>query len=163
MADKGFYRTWKARVNAVPRLQRFVQGGIGMSYPMLSYTDQGLYIRHFYHAADQIGPDTMLIGPARVLVTMDYEPFDILDMNSQPFDLPLFEDVEYRLSAEERAALRPKIHDLHGLYDQLLATYPEPPGTELIDEFAATLQRVVPPVLWPYYELLLGDLVPASQ
>jgi hypothetical protein len=163
MADQGFYRTWKARIHAIPELKRFQQDGVAASYPIFSYTDDGLRVRHFYHAADQIAPNTMLIGPARILATLDYASGDIVDVNFEPFTLPLFEDVEYTLTAEEREARRPDVQRLEGLYDQVLATYPEPPDSDLVGDFVATLQRVVPPVLWPYYEQLLGDHVPASQ
>lgn len=163
MTEQGFYRTWKMRLQALPGLQRFQQVGIGASYPMLAYTDAGLHVRHFYHAADQIGPDTMMFGPARVLVTLAYETFDIVSTDFQPFDLPLFEQVEYTLTADERRARRPAIEHLEGLYDHLLATYPEAPGGDVVGDFAAALHAVVPPLLWPYYERLLPDLAQASQ
>ncbi len=163
MAENGFYRTWKAHINAIPSLKRFQQVGIGVSYPLLAYTDDGLLVRHFYHAADLIGPDTVLIGPPRVLVAMDYETSEIVDTDFEAFNLPLFEDVEYTLSAEERAARQPDVERLQALYDAMLASYPEPPESELMTEFVATLRRVVPPVLWPYYETSLGNLTHVSQ
>src|SRR5207247_948011 len=113
--------------------------------------------------ADQIGPNTILVGPPRVLATLDYETSTITDVNFEPFDLPLFEDVEYTLTPEERAARRPNVERLEGLYDRMLASYPEPPESDLMAEFAAALQRVVPPVLWPYYEVMLGNVAHASQ
>ncbi len=134
-----------------------------MSYPVFAYTEAGLHLRHFYYAADQVGPDTVVIGSPRVLVTLDYGTYDVLDANFEPFDLPLFEDVKYTLSPEERAARRPDVQRLEALYDQMLAPYPEVPDGKLVDEFGAALHRVVPPVLWPYYSLLLTDMVPANE
>ena len=163
MADQGFYRTWKARIHSIPSLQQFQQDGIAASYPVFAYTDSGLHIRHFYHTGDQIGPNTILIGPARVLATLDYETGDVLDVDFEPFKLPLFENVEYTLSPDERVARRPDVQHLEGLYDRMLETYPEPPSGDVVADFTAALQRVVPPVLWPYYEALLGDLIPAHE
>jgi hypothetical protein len=163
MAEQGFYRKWKALINAAPDLKQFQQSGVGASYPVFAYTDDGLYVGHFYHGADQIGPDTMLIGPPRVLATLDYENSNLVDVNFEPFDLPPFEDVEYTLTREEREARRPNVERLEALYDRMLATYPEPPGSDVVAEFAAALQRVVPPILWPYYEQLLGNLAHVSQ
>jgi hypothetical protein len=163
MAEQEFYKTWKMRLQTIPHLRRFQQPGIGRSYPVFAYTEGGLLVRHFHHTAERSGPDSILLGPARVLVTLDFETFENVDLNFEAFDLPLFEDVEFTLNAEERAALRPDIQRLEALYDELLATYPEPPDSDVVEDFAATLQRVVPPVLWPYYEQLLGDHVPASQ
>jgi hypothetical protein len=163
MSEQKFYRTWKARIHAIPQLQQFMQDNVGASYPILVYTDDGVLVQHFYHAANQIGPDTMLIGPARVVATLACETFEVVGVNFQPFDLPLFEDVEYTLSAVERAARRPDVARLEVLYDAMLATYPEPPGSDLIAEFVTMLQRVVPPVLWPYYRALLGDLAQVGR
>jgi hypothetical protein len=87
-------------------------------------------------------------------VTLAYETYDIVNVDFEPFDLPLFELVEYTLSEEERAEKRTHIARLKAQYDRLLATYPEPPESHALEEFAAALQNVVPPVLWPYYELL---------
>lgn len=154
VAEQGFYRTWKARVRAIPGLQQYRKVGIGMSYPIFAHTNDGLHVRHFYHIAERTGPDTIQIGPARVLVTLAYETFAVVDENSEPFDLPLFEVVEYTLSADERDARRDDVRVLETFYDRLLEPYPGAPGKVLVDEFAATLFRVVPPVLWPYYELL---------
>src|SRR5947208_1366817 len=135
MAEQGFYRMWKARLQSIPRLQQFQQGGIAASYPVFVYTDAGLHIRHFYHSGDQVGPSTILIGPARVLVTLDYETGELVDVDFEPFKLPPFEDVEYTLSPEERDARRPDVQGLEGLYDRMLETYPELPSSGLAAEF----------------------------
>ena len=124
------------------------------SYPVFAYTNAGLHMRHFYYSGEQIGPDTVTIGPPRILVTLAYETYDIVNVDFEPFNLPLFELVEYTLSEEERAEKRTHIAKLQTLYDRLLATYPEPPESHVLEEFAVALQNVVPPVLWPYYELL---------
>jgi hypothetical protein len=163
MGDHGFYRMWKTRTHAIPRLQRFLQVGIGTSYPILAYTDDGLLVRHFYHAADQLGPNTMLIGPARVLVTMDYATSEVVDVDFEPFNLPLFDHVTYTLTAQEREARRSDVVRVQSLYDEMLANYPEPPRNAVMNEFATALRRVVPPMLWPYYELLLGQPAHASR
>jgi hypothetical protein len=154
MAEEGFYKMWQACTHAIPRLQRYQRVGIMTSYPVFAYTDAGLQIRHFYYSGEQIGADTVMIGPPRILVTLAYETYDIVNVDFEPFDLPLFENVEYTLGAEERAAKRPFIAQLEAQYDRLLAPYPEPPETKVVEEFGTALQRVVPPVLWPYYELL---------
>ena len=157
MAEQGLYRQWMDRVHDIPRLRRFRQTGIGESYPMLAYTDSGLRVRLFYFDADLIGPDTLLIGPPRVLFTVAYDTIEILEMDPRPFDLPLFEDVAYTLNADERAARKTDVLHLEAVYDQILGLYRELPGRALVDEFAAVLQMVVPPVFWPYYALLLEN------
>jgi hypothetical protein len=162
MAKQGFYRTWKTDLHANLRLQGLMQPGIGESYPIFAFTDNGLHIRHFYHDADQVGPDTMYIGSPRALVTLDYESRDIVSADVDPFDLPAFEPVQYTLSAQERIARRPAVDHLVMLYDRMMESYPEPPSSELRDEFATTLHQVVPPVLWPFYQLLLHDLIRES-
>ena len=163
MFENGFYKTWKAHLHAIPRLQPLMQGGIGESYPMFAYTVSGLHIRQFYFPNDQTGPNTVVIGRPQILVTLDYETGEILNIEDEPFSLPPFDLVEYTLSADERAARRPDVERLQGFYDQMLATYPEPPEYAVIENFLAMLQRVVPPVLWPYYEQLQGNLAPTSQ
>jgi hypothetical protein len=163
MFENGFYKTWKAYVHTIPRLQALMQGGIGESYPTFAYTDSGLHIRHFYFPNDQTGPNMIVIGTPQILVTLDYETGEILNTDDDPFNLPPFDLIEYTLSADVREARRPDVKRLQALYDQMLATYPEPPDRAILDDFVATLEWVVPPVLWPYYEQLQGDMASTSQ
>lgn len=163
MAEAGFYETWHMRMRAIPQLQRYQQAGIMTSYPVFAWTGDGLHIRHFYYSGEQIGPDTVTVGPPRLQVTLAYETYDIVDVNFEPFDLPLFESVEYSLSPEERAAKRPQIAFLKQQYDRLLAAYPEPPADTALDDFDAALQQVVPPVLWPYYEILQRGVIQVGR
>jgi hypothetical protein len=163
MFENGFYWTWKEHLHDIPRLQPLMQGGIGESYPMFAYTDSGLHIWHFYYPNDQIGPDTIVIGPPQILVTLDYATGEVLNIDNEPFTLQPFDLVEYSLSPGERDARRSAVVRLQALYEQLLATYPARPDSTVIDDFLATLKRVVPPVLWPYYEQLQADLVQTRQ
>lgn len=159
MAEAGFYKTWQERIRAIPQLQRYQQVGIMTSYPVFAYTGDGLHMRHFYYSGEQIGPDTVTVGPPRLLVTLAYETFDIVNVDFEPFELPLFEDTEYTLSADERAAKRPLIAQLQAEYDRLLASYPEPPESQALEDFGQALQSVVPPMLWPYYEILQRGVI----
>ena len=88
MFENGFYKTWRAHLHAIPRLQPLMQGGVGESYPMFAYTDSGLHIRHFYFPYDQVGPDTVVIGAPQVLITLDYETGEIVNTDDKPFNLP---------------------------------------------------------------------------
>jgi len=86
-----------------------------------------------------------------------------VSVDFNPFDVPPFEAIEYTLSKEVRAERRLLIQELEAQYDQLLATYPESPNLRARDKFGVILQRVVPPILWPYYEVLTRDVTHAQS
>jgi hypothetical protein len=78
-----------------------------------------------------------------------------VESETNPFDLPPLENAVYEVPEEEHEAKRALIARLETLYDEALSNYPEPPPSAVANELVETLQQVVPPALWPYYEQLM--------
>jgi len=154
MPIENFLSIWHAHINNIPELEPFEDAGTSASYPCYFQTDQGSFIRYFYHLAEQTGTNTMHIGTPFALVTLHLDDFRLVELNKTGFDLPPFPAVEITLGNAERQTRRQLAARLITLYDALFQTYPKTPEPSIQREIYATLKQVVPEVLWPYYEIL---------
>lgn len=149
----GFLEIWEEHLEDIPEVSRFLEAGIGTSYPILSSSKEGLLIRHFHHTAELLGPDELQYGMPRILVTLRYEDFKLVDLVIEPnLGVPPFQDTTYKVTAENA-----KPEDFDELYDELLKNYPKPPDKALAERYIAGLRKSAPPLLWPFYEVLLKD------
>jgi hypothetical protein len=154
MADEGFIEVWQRHLQADERLGTLVQVGLTASYPMFAHDGHDLLVRHFYYPSSRTGPNQVTLSGPRLLVSLMLPDFAFVESETNPFDLPPLESSVYEVPEGEHEAKRALIGRLEALYDEALSTYPEPPPHEVGMELIDTLQQVVPPALWPYYEQL---------
>ena len=152
MADDGFIAAWQRQLQADARLGTLVQVGLTASYPMFARFGPDLFVRHFYYPSSRTGPNEVTLSAPRLLVTLTLPDLKFAESETNPFDLPRFEDSVYEVPEEEHETKRALIGQLEALYDEALSPFPAPPTREVAEELLETLQQVVPPALWPYYE-----------
>ena len=155
MITQDFLETWNEQVREIPQLSGYDEVGYGASYPVFVRTQVGLCTRHFYYRADQTGPDTMVITEPCAVVLVKLDDFSLVSID--PANVPWIDPVSITLSPEERKTRRALYERLSVLYDQIVKGYPAAPDSAVAAEFVQTLQKLVPPVFWPYYEALLDD------
>jgi hypothetical protein len=155
MAVDGFITAWQRHLQADERLGTLVQVGLTTSYPMFARVGDNLFVRHFYYPSSRTGPNEVTVSGPRLLVTLALPDLAFVESETNPFDLPPLENAVYEVPEEEHEAKRALIARLETLYDEALSNYPEPPPSAVANELVETLQQVVPPALWPYYEQLM--------
>lgn len=149
-----FLATWDLRARMIPGLRPYQRPGMGSSYPLPVLTDDGVSLAQFYHFANLLDPDTMIIQAPGHLVRLSYPDWQLIEAIQTDFGLPPFPDTPYTLTPPERDARRPLLEQLEALYEEVMANYPQPPSRATADNLIAALQQVVPSVLWPYYQAL---------
>lgn len=159
IALNSFLKTWRDCLRHIPELERYREEGIANSYPLFAWSSSGLLARHFYHLAQQSGPNSLVIGAPHALVTLKAADLSLVSLQGNAFAIQPFENTEYRVSPAEQQTLRSQMERLKLIYDRILESYPKPPSTTLASEFFSVLFSVVPPTLWPYYKVLAPDFI----
>jgi hypothetical protein len=127
---------------------------------MLAAEDDRLQTRHFYHVADQVGPNQLHLGPPLGCVVMDQADGSLLaaypadQLGIEPFD-----EMTYVVPPERQPAIRANVRRLRELYDVVVERFPDEPSGEEGPAFWDALRGVVPPALLPAYEALSPEFV----
>ncbi len=78
MPKTGFLARWNVQVRSNPQLAALQSPGLARSYPLLAAEDGRLQTCHFYHVADQVGPNQLHLGPPLGCVVMDHADGSLL-------------------------------------------------------------------------------------
>ena len=159
IALNSFLTTWHNCLQTIPELERYREEGIGNSYPMFAWSGDALMARHFYHLEQQTGPNSLLIGAPHALVTLKAADLSLVSLQGNAFALKPLENTEFKISPGEQQTLRMQMNRLKLLYDEILGLYPKPPALAKASEYLSVLFSVVPPMLWPYYQVLAADFI----
>lgn len=151
---ESFITAWKRHLQADKRLGTLVQVGLATSYPLFAHDGQGLVARHFYYPSSRTGPNQVTLSAPQLLVTLALPDLHFVASETGSLGLPPFEDSVYAVPEEEHEAKRALLQRLELLYDEALRAFPVPPAPEVGSQLLDTLQQVVPPALWPYYQRL---------
>jgi hypothetical protein len=160
MADTTFLDRWEAQVRANATLANLHMPGMARSYPMLAAEEGRLETLHFYHVADQVGPNQLHLGPPLGCVVMDHAEGTLLaTYTPDQFGIEPFEETTYVVPPDRQPAIRASVGRLRELYDVVAARFPGELSGEAGPAFWDALRGVVPPVLLPAYEALSPEFV----
>lgn len=160
MAKTGFLARWNVQVRSNPQLATLQSPGMARSYPMLAAEDGRLQTLHFYHVADQVGPNRLHLGPPLGCAVLDHADGSLLAAyTADQLGIEPFEETTYIVSAERQPVIRANVQRLRELYDVVVERFPDEPSGEAGPAFWDALRGVVPPLLLPAYEALSPDFV----
>ncbi len=160
MPKTGFLARWNVQVRSNPQLAALQSPGLARSYPLLAAEDGRLQTCHFYHVADQVGPNQLHLGPPLGCVVMDHADGSLLA--AYPADrlgIEAFEEMIYTVPPERQQVIRANVRRLRELYDVVVERFPDEPSGEEGPAFWDALRDVIPPALLPAYEVLSPDFV----
>jgi hypothetical protein len=160
MAEDTFLNRWDKQVREIPELNNLHQPDIGRSYPLPAVENGRIELRHFYHIASQTSGSSLYLGAPTVCAVLDSESGELLEMfPASELGVEPFEDMTYRLTNEQKAAIRPRIQQVKQLYDLVIDRYPDEPGGAAAHDFWTAFEGSVPPPLLPFYRALSPDFV----
>lgn len=161
MAKTGFLARWDIQSRSDSRLAALHSPGLARSYPLLSAGDDGrLQTIHFYHVADQIGPNQLHLGPPQGCVVLDHTDGTLIDsFSADRLGIAPFEEMVYVVPPDRQPAIRARVRELRALYDVIAPRFPHEPAGEAGPAFWEALQVVVPRPLLPAYQALAPEFV----
>lgn len=161
MAKTGFLARWDIQTRSNARLAELHSPGLARSYPMLSAAADGrLQTRHFYHVADQVGPNQLHLGPPLGCAVLDHTDGTLIDsFSADRLGFEPFEEMVYVVPPDRQPRIRAKVRGLRALYDVIAPRFPHEPAGEAGPVFWEALTYVVPPMLLPAYQALAPEFV----
>jgi hypothetical protein len=160
MPKTGFLARWNVQVRSNSQLAALQSPGLARSYPMLAAEDERLQTRHFYHVADQVGPNQLHLGPPLGCVEIDLADGSLLAAyGAEQLGIESFEEMIYVVPPERQPVIRANVRRLRELYDVIVEQFPDEPSGEEGPAFWDALKSVVPPLLLPAYEALSPEFL----
>lgn len=144
--------TWSQQVYTIDPLKPYHRPGVARSFPVLAHNDESLILVYFFYEAELVGPLDIQLKAPDFFVEVDTSDFSLVGDGG--FDLEPFETQVYHLSEVDKEANGQRVAWLKEQYDILAERFPNQPAEAYGPQFAGLLEKVVPPLLWPYYRSL---------
>ncbi len=160
MPKTGFLAKWNIQTRSNPQLAALHSPGMARSYPMLAAEDGRLQTRHFYHVADQVGPNQLHLGPPLGYVVLDHDDGSLIAAYpAEELGIEPFEEMIYVVPPERQPIIAEKVRRLRELYEVIAARFPDEPSGDEGPAFWDALIGTVPPALLPAYEAISPEFV----